>query len=190
MAKDGTICGWNGEWYFGEGGIEGDDIDNGITFIPESQCGQKTVDLYFGVGGPDTDVVTMLIIDPGTLNLQLYVHAVTLMAVSEELTSDGDGSWERVLGVVNTAGLGKRASGQFTEVDLLLRVWSIFRNHKVWSIATLAFLDVECGGELWPHLLFPFEIVLLHRLVVIALTPGAQSAGAKLGKLVVNLPCN
>jgi hypothetical protein len=38
MTEDGTISGRNGEWYFGEGGIEGDDINNSITFLPESQC--------------------------------------------------------------------------------------------------------------------------------------------------------
>lgn len=190
VTEDGAICGRNREWYFGEGGIEGDDINNGITFVPESQYGQQAVDLNFGVGGPDADVVTMLVVDPGTFDLQFHVHAVTFVTVGEEFASNGDRRWVWVLGIVNTAGLGERSGRQFTEVDLFSRVGSVLRDHKVWCVATLALFYVESGGEFWPHLLFPLEVVLLHCFVVVAFTPRAHSVGAKLGELGIDLSGN
>jgi hypothetical protein len=132
-------------------------------------------------------MVTMLVVDSRTINFQLYVHAVTFMTVSEQLASDGDRGWEGVLGIMNASGLGKRSGRQFTEVDLLRRVGSVFSDHKVRSVAALTLFDVEGGSELWPHLLLPFKVILFHSLVVIALTPGTQSDGTKLTELGVDL---
>ena len=190
VTEDGAICSRHGEWYFGKGGIEGDDVDNGITLVPESQYSQEAVNFYFGVGGPDADMVPVLIVDSGTFNFQFYMNAVTFVTVSEEFASDSDRGGVWVLRIMDTAGPGERSGRQFTEVDLLSRAGSVFRDHKVWCVATLALFYVESGGELWPHLLFPLEIVLLHCFVVVAFTSRAQSAGAKLGELGINLSGN
>jgi hypothetical protein len=58
-------------------------------------------------------VVTVLVVDTRTLDVELHVNTVPFRVDVEELTSDGDGSWEGVLGVVDTLGPCQSAGGEF-----------------------------------------------------------------------------
>jgi len=47
-------------------------------------------------------VITVLVVDAGTFDVEFHVNTVSPCVDVEELASDGDGSREGVLGVVDT----------------------------------------------------------------------------------------
>ena len=63
---------------------------------------QWMVDLNVWVFWPNTNVVTMLVADTRTLDVELGVNAVLFHINIKEFMSDIDGSWGRVLGIMDT----------------------------------------------------------------------------------------
>ena len=59
-------------------------------------------------------MVTVLVVDAGTLNVEYHVNAVSFCVDVEELASDGDRSWEGVLGIVGTLRSCQSTGGEFT----------------------------------------------------------------------------
>ena len=78
---------------------------------------------------PDADVVTVLVADTGTLDVEFHVNAVSFHADVEEFTSDGDGSREEVLGFVDTLRSCQSAGGEFT----VIRGYCFFGTSEGWE---------------------------------------------------------
>ncbi len=113
MAEDGSVGCRHGERDLCECGIEGVDPDDGVFFGVEAEGAEESVDFDFGVGGPETDVVTVLVGYAGAFGGELDVYAVPVEGVLEELTGDGERGGVRVFGVVDAFGTGESARGEF-----------------------------------------------------------------------------
>jgi len=83
-----------------ESGVEGFNVDNGVLLIAKTQSVQQAVNLDIWVARPYADVVTMLVISTGTLNVEFHMNVVSSWVDIEEFMNDGDGSWEGVLGIL------------------------------------------------------------------------------------------
>ena len=101
VLENGNVSGRDWERNLGESGVERFNVDNSILLVVKSESAQQAVNLDIWVGRPDADVVTMLVVNTGTLDAEFQVNAVLFCVDVEELASDGDGSWEGVLGVVD-----------------------------------------------------------------------------------------
>ena len=66
MSENSKIGGWNWERDLSESGVEGFNVDNGVLLVVKPESAQQTVNLDIWVGGPDADVITVLVIDTGT----------------------------------------------------------------------------------------------------------------------------
>jgi hypothetical protein len=62
-----------------------------------------------------------------------------------------------------------------------------FGNGEIGTVATLALLDVHGQGKRRPHAIFPFQIILLHALVIIAFAPLADSYGSHTREILVDV---
>jgi len=101
VSANGELSGRNRERNLGESGIERLDVDDSVLII-ETESAQQTVNLNIRIARPDADVITVLVVYTGTFDVEFHVNAVSPCVDVEELASDGDGSRERVLGVVDT----------------------------------------------------------------------------------------
>ena len=114
MSENSKIGGWNRERDLSESGVEGFNVDNGVLLVVKPKSAQQTVNLDIWVGRPDADVVTVLVIDTGTRDVEFQVNTVPFRIDVEELTSDGDGGREGVLGVVDTLRPCQSSGGEFS----------------------------------------------------------------------------
>ena len=73
-----------------KGRVEGLDLDDTVLLVVETESAEQALNLNLGVGGPDTDVVSVLVGDAGVLSVEFDVNAVAVSAISEEFASDGD----------------------------------------------------------------------------------------------------
>jgi hypothetical protein len=78
--------------------------------------------------------------------------------------------------------------GRRTAVDLLRRERVLnFGDSEVGRVTTLAFLYIHHASECVPHAVFPFQVVFLHALVVIAFTALTDTGSTHLCKVLVDL---
>lgn len=108
VTKNSDIGGRDGERNLGESRIERLNANDGILLLVKAKCTEKTIDLNFGIGGPDTDVVTVLICDTRTLCAELDMNTVTVSTNDKEFFGKRNGSRIRVLGVMNALRPRKR----------------------------------------------------------------------------------
>ena len=111
---DGEISGRNGGRSLSGSGDERFDAGDGVLLIVKTESAQQTVDFDIRFARPNADVVTVLVGDAGTLNVEFHVNAVSFCVDVEELASDGDRSWEGVLGIVGTLRSRQSTGGEFT----------------------------------------------------------------------------
>jgi len=114
VTENGEVGGRNRERDLGKSGIERFDADNSVLLIVKTEGVQHTVNLDIWVVRPDTNVIAVLVVDTGTLDVELHVNAASVGTSFEELTSDGDRCWVGVLGVVDTLRSCQSTSGKFT----------------------------------------------------------------------------
>lgn len=114
VAEDGEISGRNRERNLGESGVERFDPDDSIPLIVKAERAQQAVNLDIWVARPDADVVAVLVVDTGALDVEFQMNAVSIRVDVEELASDVDGSRERVLSIVYTLRSCQSAGGKFT----------------------------------------------------------------------------
>lgn len=75
-----------------------------------------------------------------------------------------------------------------TVVDLLRRERVLNLGHnEVSCVATLALLHVHYASECFPHAILPFEVILLHALVIVAFTALTDPGSTHLCKVFVDL---
>jgi len=86
VAEDSVICSGHGERDFGESRIKGFNPNDLILLVKQAERTEDAVDFHDRVGGPNTDVVTMLIGETGTLCAELDVHAVAIPDILEQFT--------------------------------------------------------------------------------------------------------
>jgi hypothetical protein len=76
VSENGSVGCGNGERNLGKGGIQGFNADNVVLFVEQPESAEKTVDLNVWVRRPHSDVIPMLICDPGTLGIKLDMNTV------------------------------------------------------------------------------------------------------------------
>ena len=74
-----------------------------------------------------------------------------------------------------------------TKIDFLRRVIINFSDDKVRSVTTLALFDVHGLGKRLPHAVLPLQVVLLHALVVVALSAHANADCVHLFEVTVDV---
>ena len=114
VSKNGEISGRDRERNLGKSRIKRFNVDDGILLVVKSESAQQTVNLDVWVAWPNTDVVTMLVVDTGTLDTEFHMDTISIRSDLEELTSNGDGGREGVLGVVDALGTCQSTSRKFT----------------------------------------------------------------------------
>ncbi len=114
VTEDSDVGGGDRERNLGKRRVEGLDLNDGVLLVVETESAEQTFDLDLRVGGPDTDVVAMLVCDAGVLSVELDVNAVAVSAVSEQFTSDSYGRRVGVLCVMNALGSGESTGREFT----------------------------------------------------------------------------
>lgn len=114
MAEDGAVSGGNGEGNLGKSGIQRVYTDDGILLVVETKGAKQSVNLDIRVCGPDTDVITMLIIDSRAVNAKLDVNTVAVGGFLEKFTGDSNRCREGVFGIMNSLGTGESAGREFT----------------------------------------------------------------------------
>jgi hypothetical protein len=114
VSKNGEISGRDGERNLGKSRIKRFNVNDGILLVVKSESTQQTVNFDIRVAWPDTDVVTVLVVDTGTLDTKFHMDTVSISSNLEELTSNGDGSREGVLGIVDALGPCQSTSRKLT----------------------------------------------------------------------------
>ena len=84
VTEDSAIGGGHGERNLGESRIKGFNANNLVLLVPQAECAENAVDFDARVGGPNTDVITVLIGETGTLYAELDVHAVAIPDILEQ----------------------------------------------------------------------------------------------------------
>lgn len=109
MPQDGIVGGRGGEGNLGQSGIQALDADNSILLLIKTKCAEEADDFDIRVGGPDSDVVSVLVCHSRTFDVEFNMDAVTIVVRLEQFADDGDRGREGVLDIVNALGLGECA---------------------------------------------------------------------------------
>jgi hypothetical protein len=180
VAEDGVVGGRLRKGDFGEGRVEREDLEGGVALlkIGEAQDGEHAFDLDVRVRRPESDVVTSLVGDSRTRDVEFEMDAVPLSR-RKELARDEDRGSVGVLGVGDALCTEEGSDGELALIDLVDGVGRDLGNDEIGRLAYAAFFKPELGGEVSPHVVLPGEVVLLHRLVVVSLADDIDSAGSK-----------
>lgn len=154
----------------------------------KAKCVEETLDFDFSVGGPNTDMVTMLVGHTRTFDIELNVNTIAVGVVREEFAGGGDSSGEGVLGVMDATRLGQSTSRKLSKVNLLGGVILDFGDDEVRSVTTLSFLNIQSLGKSLPHAILPRKVILLHTLIVITLATLTNPDCTHLSQIPVDIP--
>jgi hypothetical protein len=78
VTEDSDVGGGNGKRYFGESRVERFNTNDIVPLVPEAKDTKKTFDFDFGIRGPHTDVITMLICDTRPLDAKFEVDTIAV----------------------------------------------------------------------------------------------------------------
>jgi len=207
VPQDGGVCRRHGECHFGESGIQRLNSNDSIPFLRKAKCAKKTFDLEIRVGRPNAHMITVLVRYTRSLNAEFHVNTIPVMGILEQLAGQSNGSGIWVLCVVNTLRPGEGARRQLawnenvnkamfncgkgvkhTAVNLLGRDGVLNLGHsEVCGVATLAFFYVHDPGKCFPHAVLPFEVILFHALVVVALAAVTDPGSTHFCEVLVDL---
>jgi len=207
MSQYGGICCRHWEWHFSQSRVQRLDSNDSIPLLRKAEGTKKAFYLEIRVGRPNSDVITMLVRYTGPLDVEFHVNTIPVMGNLEQLARHRNRRSIRVLCVMNTLRSGEGACRQLawnesvnkatfnggegrqhTAVDLLRCDGVLNLGHsKVRGVTTLAFFHVHDTGECFPHAILPFEVILFHALIVIALTAVTDPGGTHLGKVFIDL---
>jgi hypothetical protein len=68
--REGNLC---------KSRIKGFNTDDSISFVVQAKGAEETIYLQFGIRGPNAEMVTVLISDTGSFNVELRVDTITIM---------------------------------------------------------------------------------------------------------------
>ena len=114
MTKNGDVCGGNREWNFRQRRIKRFNVNDSVFLVVQAQSAQETGNFEISIRWPNTDVITVLVADTGTLSLKFDMDTVSAPGVLEQLPRYRNRCGEGILGIVNTLGLGEGAGRVFT----------------------------------------------------------------------------
>ncbi len=80
VTKDSGIRSGHREGDLGESGVKRLDANNSVLLVVETESAKETVNLELGVGGPDTNVIAVLVGHTRAFNVELDVHAIPVTA--------------------------------------------------------------------------------------------------------------
>ena len=151
---------------------------------------------------PNTNVVTVLVVDTGTHNTgsiwAQFQSEVTSKSSRATVIGAGKGflaTWmplDRVRARAESSPAGRtsayngwlRSEGRGrTQGDFLFGVGLQLVNHKVSGIATLILFDSQSLSEGVSHSILPLQVILLHTLIIITLATLSYPSGASLFQL-------
>jgi hypothetical protein len=112
MTEYGGVCRGNREWYFCKGWVERFDSNDGVPLLREAESTQKAFHLNIWVGGPNTNVVAVLICDARPFDVEFHMNTVAIIGILEQLAGDGNGRSIWVLCVMDTFGPSEGTSRQ------------------------------------------------------------------------------
>ena len=87
VAEDRNVSGGDREWNLSQSGVERLDVNDGILLVVKTESEEKTSNFDLSVGGPDTDVVTVLVGNTRTFDVKLDVDTVTVGVGREKFFS-------------------------------------------------------------------------------------------------------
>jgi hypothetical protein len=112
MSEYGCVCCGHWEWDFRKGRVEGFDANDGVPLLREAECAQKALHLDVWVGGPNANVVTVLVCYARPFDVELHMNTAAIIGILEQLAGDGNGRSVWVLRVMNAFGSSEGTSRQ------------------------------------------------------------------------------
>lgn len=189
VANNSVVGG--GSWEGNLGGrLESLDADNSVALFGETQDVHKAIDLLTRVRGPNSDVVTSLVVEVRGADIDIHVETVAVLD-GEELVGLGDGSDVRVVGVEGTLGgsIEMHLVG-FTEIDFrgLLGQALPFDDAEDGLVNGLALLQTHPLGESLPHGFLPGQEIFFHGTsAIITLASISDTVGTQLLESLVHI---
>ena len=117
VTEDGSVSSGYREGNLGQCGIERLNVDDSVLLLVETESAEKAVDFCVSIQRPNTDVITVLVRDTGTLCAELNVHAVAVRAGGKEFLGHCDGCRVGVLCVMDALGAGESAGRELAWGD-------------------------------------------------------------------------
>ena len=78
MSENGEVSGGDWERNLGESGVKRLDVDDGVLLVVKPERAQQAVNFDIWVARPDTDMVTVLVVNTGTLDVEFQVNTASL----------------------------------------------------------------------------------------------------------------
>ncbi len=76
------------------------DWDNSIFLFPKAQYFKQSFNILFSIYGPNSNMITCLIMNTRPSNVQLYMNTITNGRI-EKITGSNNRRWIRILGVIS-----------------------------------------------------------------------------------------
>ena len=189
VANDGVVGSRSREGNLG-GGLESLDADNSVALIGETQDVHEAINLLTRVRGPNSDVITGLVVEVRGADIDIHVEAVAVLD-GEELVGLGDGGNVRVVSVEWALGgsVEMHLVG-FTEIDFRRLLGQVipFDNAEDGLVNGLALLQAHLLSESLPHGFLPGQEIFLHGTsAIIALASVADAVGTELLESLVDI---
>ena len=112
VSEYGGVCCGYWEWHFRKGRVERFDSNDGVPLLREAKCTQKAFHLNIWIGGPNANMVTVLVCYAGPFDVEFHMNTIAIMGILEQFAGDGNGRSVWILRVMNAFGSSEGTSRQ------------------------------------------------------------------------------